>query len=164
MRLLLAVALCLSASVAHAQYNPNAGKNAPAPAAAADKSESRGANGGDGPEEQDVRPARPPGAGRHRGQVPQQRRHPAPGLLVLARKGRLRLREGAADWVAKATSPFHEAPLTHEVELAAVQLSWGRSDPADRFLAATAKVFGLTLATADTRLLGLGDIATLANR
>ena len=76
----------------------------------------------------------------------------------------LRLREGAADWVAKATSPFHEAPLTHEVALAAVQLSWGRSDPADRFLAATAKVFGLTLATADTKLLGLGDIATLANR
>jgi PIN domain nuclease of toxin-antitoxin system len=85
-------------------------------------------------------------------------------VLVLARKGRLRLREGAADWVAKATSPFHEAPLTHEVALAAVQLSWGRRDPADRFLAATAKVFGLTLATADTRLLGLGDIATLANR
>jgi len=85
-------------------------------------------------------------------------------VLVLARKGRLRLREGAADWVAKATSPFHEAPLTHEVELAAVQLSWGRSDPADRFLAATAKVFGLTLATADTKLLGLGHIATLANR
>jgi PIN domain nuclease of toxin-antitoxin system len=85
-------------------------------------------------------------------------------VLVLARKGRLRLREGAADWVAKATSPFHEAPLTHEVALAAVQLSWGRSDPADRFLAATAKVFGLTLATADTKLLGLGDIATLANR
>ncbi len=85
-------------------------------------------------------------------------------VLVLARKGKLRLREGAADWVAKATSPFHEAPLTHEVALAAVQLSWGHRDPADRFLAATAKVFGLTLATADTRLLGLGDIATLANR
>jgi hypothetical protein len=32
------------------------------------------------------------------------------------------------------------------------------------FLAATAKVFGLTLASADIKLLGLGDIATLANR
>jgi PIN domain nuclease of toxin-antitoxin system len=85
-------------------------------------------------------------------------------VLVLARKGRLRLREGAADWVAKATSPFHEASLTHEVALAAEQLSWEKGDPADRFLAATAKVFGLTLATADTKLLGLGDIATLANR
>jgi len=37
-------------------------------------------------------------------------------------------------------------------------------DPVDRFLAATAKVLDLTLATADTKLLGLGDIATLANR
>jgi PIN domain nuclease of toxin-antitoxin system len=36
--------------------------------------------------------------------------------------------------------------------------------PADRFLVATAKVFGLTLLTADKDLLGLGDIATLANR
>jgi predicted nucleic acid-binding protein len=30
--------------------------------------------------------------------------------------------------------------------------------------AATARVLGLTLVTADERLLGLGDIATLANR
>ncbi len=37
-------------------------------------------------------------------------------------------------------------------------------DPADRFLAATAQVLGLTLVTADERLLGLGEIATLANR
>jgi PIN domain nuclease of toxin-antitoxin system len=37
-------------------------------------------------------------------------------------------------------------------------------DPADRFLAATAEVLGLTLVTADHRLLGLGTIATLANR
>ena len=36
--------------------------------------------------------------------------------------------------------------------------------PADRFLAATAKVLKLTLVTADQRLLGLGEIASLANR
>jgi PIN domain nuclease of toxin-antitoxin system len=38
------------------------------------------------------------------------------------------------------------------------------ADPADRFLAATAKVLKLTLVTADKTLLGLGDIASLANR
>jgi PIN domain nuclease of toxin-antitoxin system len=38
------------------------------------------------------------------------------------------------------------------------------SDPADRFLAATAKTLNLTLVTADHRLLGLGNIATMANR
>ena len=39
-----------------------------------------------------------------------------------------------------------------------------KSQAADRFLAATAKVPGLTLVTADERLLGLGEIATLSNR
>jgi PIN domain nuclease of toxin-antitoxin system len=48
--------------------------------------------------------------------------------------------------------------------LTADQLPLPQRDPADRFLAATAKVLGLTLATADSKLLGLGDIATLANR
>jgi len=39
-----------------------------------------------------------------------------------------------------------------------------RQDPADRFLAATAHILDLTLVTADRNLLGLGEIATLANR
>ncbi len=37
-------------------------------------------------------------------------------------------------------------------------------DPADRFLAATALVYGLTLVTADTRLLRLTAISTLPNQ
>jgi PIN domain nuclease of toxin-antitoxin system len=37
-------------------------------------------------------------------------------------------------------------------------------DPADRFLAATARVYDLTLVTSDERLLGSRRIATLANR
>jgi PIN domain nuclease of toxin-antitoxin system len=37
-------------------------------------------------------------------------------------------------------------------------------DPADRILAATAMVLDMTLITADERLLGLGNIKTLANR
>lgn len=84
--------------------------------------------------------------------------------LVLESKGRIQFRSGIAEWVAKNTAPFREAPLTHEIALAAQRLSWESRDPADRFLAATAKVLGLTLATSDTKLLGLGDIATLANR
>ncbi len=85
-------------------------------------------------------------------------------VLVLARKGRIRLDREVGDWVTTATAPFREAPLTHEITLAADRLSLPQRDPADRFLAATAKVLGLTLATADSKLLGLGDIATLANR
>jgi PIN domain nuclease of toxin-antitoxin system len=56
------------------------------------------------------------------------------------------------------------APLQHEIVTAAQDLPLSHQDPADRFLAATAAVLGLTLVTADQRLLGLGNIATLANR
>lgn len=85
-------------------------------------------------------------------------------VLVLARKGRIQLDRSAGDWIAAATAPFREAPLTHEIALLADTLSLPHRDPADRFLVATAKVLGLTLCTADTKMLGLGDIATLANR
>jgi len=82
---------------------------------------------------------------------------------VLQRKGRLIIPGNVAAWFERALLGLHEAPLTHEMALLADSLPL-HSDPADRFLAATAKVLGLTLVTADQRLLGLGDIATLANR
>ena len=66
--------------------------------------------------------------------------------------------------MAQATGKLREAPLTHEIAIAAQELPWSHSDPADRFLAATAQILDLTLVTADTRLLGLGNIRTLANR
>jgi PIN domain nuclease of toxin-antitoxin system len=83
--------------------------------------------------------------------------------LMLERKGRIHIHGDHGLWQTMATARFREAPLTYEIVLAAHQLGL-HSDPADRFLAATAKVLGLTLVTADARLLGLGDIATLANR
>jgi PIN domain nuclease of toxin-antitoxin system len=84
--------------------------------------------------------------------------------LTLHAKGKIRLHDDLSEWVTHATAPFHEAPLTHEIALAARQLRISHQDPADRFLAATAQVLKLTLVTADTTLLGLGNIATLANR
>jgi PIN domain nuclease of toxin-antitoxin system len=84
--------------------------------------------------------------------------------LTLQAKGRIRLPENLPHWVALATAPLREAPLTHEIALAALQLQLRHQDPVDRFLAATAKVLDLVLVTADERLLGLGEIATLANR
>jgi len=84
--------------------------------------------------------------------------------LLLHSKGRIHLHGDLDVWLGRATAHLREAPLTHEIVLAAHQLPLVTQDPADRFLAATAQVLGLTLATADERLLGLGDIATLANR
>ncbi len=84
--------------------------------------------------------------------------------LLLHARSRIRLHGSLQDWVANATAHFREAPLTHQIVVAAQGLPIPHQDPADRFLAATAGVLGLTLVTADERLLGLGKIATLANR
>jgi PIN domain nuclease of toxin-antitoxin system len=84
--------------------------------------------------------------------------------LLLHSKGRIQLRGDVRDWVSQATMHMREAPLTHEIVVAAQELPLTHTDPADRFLAATAEVLGLTLVTADHRLLGLGTITTLANR
>lgn len=83
--------------------------------------------------------------------------------LTLNDKGRIHLHGDLKEWLARATAGTREAPLTHEVVLAARQLDL-HQDPADRFIAATAQVLDLILATADDRLLGLGEIRTLANR
>jgi PIN domain nuclease of toxin-antitoxin system len=85
-------------------------------------------------------------------------------VLLLNAKGKVRLHGDVEAWLAQATAHLREAPLTHEIVLAAHQLPLQHPDPADRFLAATALVLGLTLVTADDRLLGLGEVPTLANR
>jgi PIN domain nuclease of toxin-antitoxin system len=84
--------------------------------------------------------------------------------LTLNSKGRIRLHGNLQEWVAQSTAPFHEAPLTHEIALAAREVPLPHQDPADRFLVATALLLDLTLVTADSRLLGLGEISTLGNR
>lgn len=84
--------------------------------------------------------------------------------LLLRAKGRIEFGGSEREWVAYATSHMREAPLTHEIVLAAQESPLLHQDPADRFLAATAEVLKLTLVTADYRLLGLGKISTLANR
>lgn len=84
--------------------------------------------------------------------------------LTLNARGRIQLPADLSQWMAQATAALSEAPLTHEIALAARRLSFRHKDPADRFLAATAQVLHLTLVTGDSNLLGLGDISTLANR
>jgi PIN domain nuclease of toxin-antitoxin system len=82
--------------------------------------------------------------------------------LTLMQKGRVRVNDPLT-WVESAAGQLREAPLTQEIVRTSFALSL-HADPADRFLAATAKVLKLTLITADARLLGLGEISTLANR
>lgn len=87
-------------------------------------------------------------------------------LTILCRKGRFTVHPDISTWVAKnlSNSRFKEAPLTLEVALAVSSLSFAHADPADQFLAATAKVFDLTLITSDAHLLKVPGIGVLANR
>ena len=85
---------------------------------------------------------------------------------LLAEKKRIQLQPDPAGWIQRLldTIPFREAPLTHAVALMSRHIELSHQDPADRFLAATAAVYGLTLLTADERLLHSDQFSTLAAR
>lgn len=86
--------------------------------------------------------------------------------LLLARRGRVSVEGDATRWIddmLRAT-PRREAPLTSEVVVASERLELPQRDPADRFIAATAAVYDLTLVTADERLMHAGTIKVLPNR
>ncbi|HTS38003.1 MAG TPA: type II toxin-antitoxin system VapC family toxin [Candidatus Solibacter sp.] len=87
-------------------------------------------------------------------------------VLLLRQKRRVEIAEGFSTWIRRAMTlaPLREAPLTFEVAQALDSLDLPHGDPADRFLAATAKVFDLTLVTADAQLIHAPGIKTLANR
>ena len=87
-------------------------------------------------------------------------------LAILCNKGRFRIPSEAPTWVAKSLEQLRltEASLTIEVALAIPSLRLPHNDPADGFIAATAKVLGLTLVTADEQLASLSDISVLPNR
>jgi len=87
-------------------------------------------------------------------------------LTILCRKGRFRVHPDIPSWVDKTLSDLRlvEAPLTIEVALAIPSLRFSHGDPADHFLAASAKIFDLTLITADEHLAALSGIRVLANR
>jgi PIN domain nuclease of toxin-antitoxin system len=87
-------------------------------------------------------------------------------LTILCRKGRFRVRPDITTWVAQTFSELRltEAPLTVEVALAISTISFSHADPADQFIAASAKVFDLTLITADDQLLALPGIRVFPNR
>ncbi|HSZ69250.1 MAG TPA: type II toxin-antitoxin system VapC family toxin [Solirubrobacteraceae bacterium] len=73
---------------------------------------------------------------------------------VLASRDRIQLDGGLRRWAQEARKhlPLHEAALTSEVAVTSCELELPHRDPADRFLAATAIVYELTLLTVDERL------------
>lgn len=87
-------------------------------------------------------------------------------FLVLAERGRVITHDDPAVWLDHALerAPMREAPLTHDIAIESRRLGLPHQDPADRFLAATARVFELTLVTSDERLLLSEEVSVLPNR
>jgi len=87
-------------------------------------------------------------------------------LPILVERRRISLQPDVEEWMALAMkqAPLREAPITHEVALETRRIRLPHQDPADRFLAATARVFELTLVTSDARLLETRGLPVLPNR
>jgi len=87
-------------------------------------------------------------------------------LVLLVEKKRLDLDADMGEWVLQSMKDLdlQEAPFTsaaaHELRFTLL----GYRDPGDPFLVATAKVYDLTLVTADQRLLQIPGLPILANR
>jgi len=87
-------------------------------------------------------------------------------VIILSERGRIILDDHPAAWMRTAldTLPFREATLNHEVAIQSRRLHLPHQDPADRFIAASAVVHGLTLMTADRNLIeGAGMYSVFAN-
>ncbi|NOQ46300.1 MAG: PIN domain-containing protein [Desulfobulbaceae bacterium] len=86
--------------------------------------------------------------------------------IVLAGKGRISLNKEPGEWLRMVLKqiPLREAPLNFNVAIESRYITVAHHDPADRFLAATAKIYNLTLVTADQNLLACPDIQLLENR
>jgi PIN domain nuclease of toxin-antitoxin system len=76
-------------------------------------------------------------------------------LLLLFEKGRLDSPLDPVSWIRDKLelAPMREASLNHEVALQTLSVRIPHRDLADRLLAATARVYELTLVTADERLI-----------
>lgn len=87
-------------------------------------------------------------------------------LLTLVEKQRVTLRGEISSWFQKSKRELslQEAPLSWQVAQQLTSIRLGHNDPADRFLVATAKAYGLTLVTADERLMNVDGVSVLRNR
>ena len=84
-------------------------------------------------------------------------------ILLLAEKGRLSLGPDIEKAVRDIfnTIPFKEAAINSEVAIQSRTVNLPHQNPADRFLAATAAVYDLTLVTADTTIIDANAVAVL---
>ncbi len=85
-------------------------------------------------------------------------------FLLLIEKGKISIGEPPEVWIRNTLATFEvqEAPLNYEIAILSRQISLPHQDPADRFLAATAIHYDLTLATVDQKLVQAVQIPTIS--
>jgi PIN domain nuclease of toxin-antitoxin system len=86
-------------------------------------------------------------------------------VTVLLEKKRIAMHEDFAVWFARTSEDVEliEAGLNWEIAHDMRYILPNHKDPADRFLAATAAAYDLTLVTADQKLIGVPGLKVLAN-
>ena len=86
-------------------------------------------------------------------------------VILLLEKKRIQIDQDFGQWFEKSRRDFdfQEVPLDWKVVHELRFMMLGYKDPADRFLAATAKAHDMTLVTADQRLLQIPGLRTLPN-
>jgi|SRR5271170_1938524 len=86
-------------------------------------------------------------------------------LVLLVQKKKIKITADFGEWVNASFEDLQiqEAPVSFAVahELRFTELA--HKDPGDRFIVATARVYGLTLITADDQLLNLKNVSILPN-
>jgi PIN domain nuclease of toxin-antitoxin system len=87
-------------------------------------------------------------------------------VLMLCQKRRLILDPNPQAWIADTldATPMREPQVTYQVAQETARVQLPHREPADRFLVATARVFGLTLVTGDEHLIKARQVPILANR
>jgi PIN domain nuclease of toxin-antitoxin system len=87
-------------------------------------------------------------------------------VLTLCQKNRITLLPNPQAWITNTLDavPLREAPITYQVAQETARVQLPHRDPADRFLVATARVYDLTLVTADQQLLKARQSQVLSNR
>ena len=84
--------------------------------------------------------------------------------VILAEKRRISLQPNTSEWINLSLQNLEtrEAVLNHEIAILSREISLSHQDPADRFIAATAIFYKLTLATVDQNLTGLSWLPTIS--
>jgi len=87
-------------------------------------------------------------------------------MITLLDKKRIQIKQDFGEWFERSRDDLDlfELPLDWQIAQQLRFTMLDHRDPADRFLVATAKVYDLTLVTADERLVNIPGLSVLQNR